>query len=494
MVKYIMLGCDDMARKSNKRKRMICQKIGKILSVAWIIISLAFFIMLSQIHILPGKYMMILLGIYAFITLIVFVLMLNPKINLKTKMSSEIFSTIFLGILLLVCSYLYKTIDFMGNIKDKKYQIENYYVIVLENSHYEKIKDLKEKEIGIYASTLDTQKESLQLLEKKITYQEKTYKDMIALSEDLMAEKIDAIYINASYLSIISDYDETFESKIKIIETIEIKIKNETVKKDLDVTKESFNLYISGIDVYGNIASVSRSDVNMIVTVNPITHKILLTSIPRDYYVRLHGTTGYRDKLTHAGIYGVDMSIATIEDLLEIDINYYARVNFTTLVDLVDAIGGIDVYSDYQFVTIHGGYEYQKGINHLNGAQALSFSRERYAFATGDIQRGKNQQAVIKAIINKALSSKTMITKYTSILNSIQDSFQTNMGSNKIYDLVNMQLDKMPSWTIETISLGGTGKSEYTYSYTGGRSYVMEPDWDTVNDAQEKIKNIMQEN
>ncbi len=482
-----------MARKNNKRKRILCQKIGKFLSTIWIIVSLIFFILLSQIHILPSKYMLILFCVYSVITLILLILMLYSKIPLKTKISSEIFSIIFLSILLLICSYLYKTIDFMGNIKDKKYQIENYYIVVLKESPYSTLDQLNNKKIGIYNSILDTHEESIERLESKLSFQKKQYEDILKLGEDLLDENIDAIYVNASFLSIIQDDDALFEENTKILETIEIQIDNEIVKKDIDVTKESFNLYISGIDVYGNIASVSRSDVNIIITVNPITHKILLTSIPRDYYVRLHNTTGYRDKLTHAGIYGVDMSIATIEDLLDIDINYYARVNFTTLESLVDAIGGIDVYSDYDFKTIHGNYVYHKGINHLNGKEALSFSRERYAFKDGDRQRGKNQQAVITAIINKALSSKTMITKYTNILNSLQNSFQTNMGSNKIYDLVHMQLDKMPSWTIESISLDGVGKSEYTYSYSSGRLYVMEPDLNTVSFAKNKIDTIMSE-
>ena len=439
-----------MARKSKKRKIKTCQKIGKFLSILWIIISLVFFILLLQIHILPSKYVMILLGIYAAITLIVLILMLTPTIHLKAKIGGEIFSTCFLIILLLGCFYLYKTIDFMGNIKDKKYQIENYYVVVLNDSGFQTIQELNGKKIGIYTNTLDTYEESLKRLQAEIMYQNKQYQDILNMWKDLLNKNID---------------------------------------EAIDVKKESFNLYISGIDIYGNIASVSRSDVNIIITVNPIAHKILLTSIPRDYYVQLHGTTGCRDKLTHAGIYGVDMSISTIEDLLGIDINYYARVNFTTLENLVDAIDGIDVYSDYDFTTIHGNYEYHKGINHLNGKEALSFSRERYAFADGDRQRGKNQQAVITAIINKALSSKTMITKYTNILNLLQDSFQTNMSSDKIYDLVHMQLDQMPSWSIESISLDGTGKSEYTYSYSGGKLYVMEPDLDTVINAQNKIPN-----
>ena len=231
----------------------------------------------------------------------------------------------------------------------------------------------------------------------------------------------------------------------------------------------------------------------MVVTVNPNTNKILLTSIPRDYYVQLHGTTGLKDKLTHAGIYGVNMSVQTLEDLLEVDINYYVRVNFTTLIELVDALGGIDVYSDYSFISYHGNYPFKKGMNHMNGHQALCYVRERYAFKDGDRQRVKNQQAIISTIIEKVTGSSTIITKYSSILNTFGKSFQTNMGSDKIYSLVNLQLDKMPSWTIENISLNGFDKKALTYSYTGGELYVMEPDMETVHEARNKIDSIMKE-
>ena len=262
--------------------------------------------------------------------------------------------------------------------------------------------------------------------------------------------------------------------------------------KEVDVTKEPFNIYISGNDIYGNIASVSRSDVNIIATVNPNTHKILLTSIPRDFYVQLHGTSGYKDKLTHAGVYGIDMSVKTIEDLLDIDINYYMRVNFTSLIKVVDAIGGVDVVSDYSFRATTGD-RFVKGTNHLNGKKALAFSRERKAFSDGDRQRGKNQQKVLTAILNKMLSSTTLITKYTDILDSLGGSFQTNMPASKIYNLVNMQLDKMPSWTFESYNLDGKGSSSYTYTYPHQKLYVMEPDVNTVNEAKAKIDMIEKE-
>lgn len=481
-----------MVKKKNKKQLVLYQRIGMVLSALLLIVSLILFGMIFSINVLPIKYMTILLGIYIPIVLLLVLLMLIKKLKLKIKIPCEILSIVIILIMTLGILYLNKTMNFMAKIKEKKYQTENFYVIVLENSSYNTLDSLKNKTIGIHMSSLESGEEAISNFRKKLSYEDKEYTDFMQLGKDLLNHKVDAMFINGSYLSILQDEDETFDAKTKIVETIEIQIKNEVVKKEIDVTKEPFNLYISGIDIYGNITSVSRSDVNIIVTVNPVTHQILLTSIPRDYYVRLHETTGYRDKLTHAGIYGVDMSITTLEDLLDIDINYYARVNFTTLIELVDAIGGVDVYSDYSFTSLHGNYKFNVGMNHMNGEQALGFTRERYAFKDGDRQRGKNQQKVITAIINKALSSKTLITKYTNILNSLESSFQTNMGSNNIYSLVNMQLDKMPSWEIISISLDGTGKSEYTYSYSGQRLYVMEPDMSTVNSAKEKIKEIMQ--
>lgn len=466
------------------------QRIGTVLSILLFAISFVFFTMLFQVSVLPMKYLLIVLGIYLLVVLGSVAILLIPKIKIKLKIVVEILSTIIIIFVSFISFYLYKTMDFMGNIKAKDYQIENYYVVVLKDSKYETLEDLKSKTIGLHRSNLESQKDAIETLNKKLSYTDEEYEDFMKLGKDLLDKQVDAIYMNGSYLSILQEENESFEEKTKLLATIELQVKNETVKKDTNVTKEPFNIYISGIDTYGDISSVSRSDVNIIATVNPVTHKVLLTSIPRDYYVRLHGTTGYRDKLTHAGIYGIDMSITTLEDLLDIDINYYVRVNFTTLIELVDAVGGVTVNSDYNFTAI-SGEKFIKGDNILNGSQALAFSRERHAFIDGDRQRGKNQQKVITAIINKALSSTTLITKYTNILNSLQDSFQTNMDSNKIYDLVNMQLNKMPSWQIESINLDGTGKSEFTYSYSGQKLYVMEPDVSTVNAAQAKINEVI---
>jgi LCP family protein required for cell wall assembly/uncharacterized repeat protein (TIGR02543 family) len=213
-----------------------------------------------------------------------------------------------------------------------------------------------------------------------------------------------------------------------------------------------------------------------------------MVSIPRDYYVQLHGTTGYKDKLTHAGSYGVEMSIKTIEDLIGIDINYYIRVNFTSVVDIVNAIGGADVYSEYNFTSIEG-YNYSKGYNNVDGTEALWFARERKAFIDGDRQRGRNQQALIDALFRKA-TSKAIITKYNSLLNAVNGSFVTNMSPNRITSLIKMQLTDNKKWILTSTSMDGTDSTNYTYTYSNQLLYVMEPDMTSVEAVKDLISKV----
>lgn len=474
-----------MSRKSKKQNKKI-YIISNIILFIYLIVSLFLLGIIIKLSVIPLKYILIIIPIYLIFTLLFSFLIIKKNI----KNGIKIFIDVILSILIIIYSsgliYLNKTLNFMDKIKAKDYQTEEYYVIVLKDSDYDNVNQIKE--IGIYESN-DNYKNALEKLHKKIDFTEKKYNNYINAVNNLLNKKVEAVFISSSHKSILEeqlDFD-----KIKIIDTTEIKIKNDVKIEDIDVTKESFNIYISGIDIYGNISQVSRSDVNMIATINPRTHEILLTSIPRDYYVRLHGTTGYKDKLTHAGLYGINMSIETLEDLFEIEIDYYVRVNFTTLVNLVDAIGGVDITSDKAFTArTNGSCTYVKGKNHLDGKCALAFSRERYAYSEGDRHRVQNQQAVITAILNKALSSSTLVKKYSSILESMGSSFQTNMPQDKIYSLVNMQLDSMPKWNITSISVNGKDSSNYTYSYSAGKLYVMEPDMSTVVNTTNKIKEL----
>jgi LCP family protein required for cell wall assembly len=253
--------------------------------------------------------------------------------------------------------------------------------------------------------------------------------------------------------------------------------------------KKPYVIYISGIDTYGDIATTSRSDVNILAVVNPADKKVLLVTTPRDYYVQLNGTTGVKDKLTHAGIYGVDKSKATLEDLYGTKVDYTVRINFSSLLKLVDAVGGITVTSDQAFSA--DGYNFVAGPNNLDAKQALAFARERYSFSEGDRQRGKNQQRVIEALISK-LSQPQMALKLPAILSATNGAFQTNASRNEINAIIQQQLSGAGSWTTESISVDGTGTSAPTYSMGSQLLYVMIPNYATVEAAKAKISAYLQ--
>ncbi len=466
--------------------------VSRSLFILFFVISLILATNIIKLKILPIKYLLILGILYLVITIVLGFLAIKKQINQIVKILVSLFLVLFTLICLFTNYYLKQTKSFINNIQSENYQLENYYILVLNDSEYTNIEELKNIQVGVYNIGTDIFNEAMSKLNDKVVINPKDYNDIIKLGKDLIRKKIAAIFISESYQGMIEDEITDFSSKVKVLDSVSVKKETAIIKKDVDVKNQAFNIYISGIDVYGDISSISRSDVNMVATINPLTHKVLLTSIPRDYYVPLYNKEGYKDKLTHAGIYGIETSVKTVEELLAVDINYYVRVNFTTLIKLVDAIGGINVNVDFPFRAITGEY-FKAGNNYLNGKNALVFSRERHAFRDGDRQRGKNQQKVLTAIIDKTLSSTTLITKYTNILKSLETSFQTNMDSEKIIELVNMQIDKMPTWTIETNNLTGTDSSNYTYSYSAGKLYVMEPDEQSIKEAQVKIDKILEE-
>lgn len=249
----------------------------------------------------------------------------------------------------------------------------------------------------------------------------------------------------------------------------------------------SFIMYLSGIDTYGGTSTVSRSDVNILAVVNTETKNILLLSTPRDYYIGYSATGGAKDKLTHAGIYGIDASIDALEQLYGIDVNYYLRVNFTGFTQIIDALGGVDVHSDYEF-TARGTQIYQ-GSNHLTGEEALNFARERYSFEDGDFQRGRNQMEVVRAVIQKAASS-SLLANYMSVMNAVAGSFETNMPQEEIAKLVKMQLSDMASWNITSYTASGQVSSAETYSMPGVMLSVVLPDESSVAEAKSMISDV----
>lgn len=267
-------------------------------------------------------------------------------------------------------------------------------------------------------------------------------------------------------------------------------VKND--KKVASITKVPFNVCMTGIDVNGKIDKEGRSDVNMIVTVNPNTEQILLTSIPRDYQIYMPDKDMAMDKLTHTGFYGIDCTIGAEENLLDTQINYFVKVNFSTVKKFIDAIGGIDVYSEYSFNPVKlKSWTVQEGMNHMNGKQALAFARERKAFATGDNQRIKNQQAVFEAMIKKATSSKTMLLSYNKIISNLRDYFKMSISSAEMRAMIKLQLAKDPQWKIYKNSISGGDGSLPTYSTGGAYAYVMTQDQMSIDNAKTLINGVL---
>ncbi len=463
---------------------------SKILFGVVTIFLLLFLIMVIFTNILPFKYLIVLI-IFSILIEVVFAYFLIKKDTLWFKITISFLAILMCFLTSIGTIYLNNTYNFFKNIVSSEYEGINYNVVVLNDSKYSNIKSLNNEVLGFLDENSNDVKKAL---EKELSFQNKIYDNVGELKKELIAETITAIVIDDSMLTILKEEDETFEKMIKVIYnfSVETKVSNNPTS-NITISKDSFALYISGIDQWGSVSTVrGRSDVNIVAIVNPKIHKVLLINTPRDYYVQLHGKTGLKDKLTHAGVYGIDMSLNTLEDLYDINIDYYLRVNFDTLVKLVDVIGGIEVYSDTTFNSSHNkGWQIKEGINKMDGKQALAYSRERYAYKEGDRHRGKNQQDVITAIIKKASSSKVILTKYNSILDTLEGSFQTNISTDMITGFIKEQIDKMPKWEVEQIAVSGSDAHEYTYSYgTNQKLYVMIPFEKDIENAKKRIDDV----
>lgn len=476
------------------QKEMIVLLLKIILTLFLIGSVFVFSYYLLKLNIVPIKYLIVGFVILFLLFGLLFYLLYSKK-NKIVKGISIVFILLFSTGFVLASTYLSKMNSFIINTK-VEYDTLSYSVLVA-NESYNNLMDLNNKNI-IYLN--DEYKESIKKeLNKKISFNEGVHEEFGTVIDSLLNKSVDAIVLEESYITILKEEIENFDELIQSVYSFDIQIKahieNEEKKEELEILKQPFVLYISGIDKWGNVESVrGRSDVNQLVIVNPVTHHILLLNTPRDYYVQLAGTTGLKDKLTHAGIYGIEKSIRTLENLYDIDISHYVRVNFNTVVKLVDVIGGIDIYSDQSFQPRHGKNFVNKGWNHFDGAMALAYSRERYAYTTGDHHRGANQQQVITAILEKMTKSTILISKYNSILNTLNGSFTTDLSSEEITSFIKYQLDKMPSWKIESMAVTGSGSMDYTHSMgTKYKLYVMVPNEKSVENAKKKINEVLNE-
>lgn len=461
--------------------------VYRITSIILTISTATLLFMLINLNIVPSKYTIVFSILLILINLILVIKLLTRIGWIERIMCLLISSLLIIGMMISII-YLNSTYKFIDSFRLKDKSIITYNVVVLKENNYT-IKKLKNKIIGYISD------ENYKLIEPKINidFKKKLYSDFSNIPDDLLNKNVDAIIIEESYLQLSNEEIENFKEKTEVIYTFDIIVEEKEEISDISISKEPFIMYISGIDTYGKITNRSRSDVNILLVVNPKTNRVLLVSTPRDYYVQLDNTRGLKDKLTHAGIYGIDKSIKTIENLYDIKIDNYLRVNFNTLIKIVDVIGGIEVYSDMTFRPwTNNKILIEKGINTFNGEEALAFARERKIYESGDNERGKNQQLVIEAIIKKVTSSKILLTKYNSILSSLTNSFQTDMSINTIKEFLKYQLDKMPNWEIESIQ--ARGYDSYNYTYSMGYNYllyVMEPNTTSIDTIKKRIDGIM---
>lgn len=478
-----------MAKKRRKKKKINIFEV--IISILLMLTSLILFYFINKMNVLKTSYV-IIIGV---ILLLLYGVLIFKIFRNKTKIFSRVLCYLVSILLIVLYSigirYLYVTIDFIENMTGDSKQKQNYSVIVLKDSEYSEISHLNDKKVGFLSTNpnLEMAKKKFDSkTELKYTSEEKNITDLVL---GLNNKELDAIVLDTSMLTLLEENQEKIKDNIKVIFDYTIYINRTNKNKKVNVKKDPFVFYISGSDTQTTLSDTDRSDVNIIAVINPKSHKILLVNIPRDVYVQLHGITGTKDKLTHAGLYGIDMSVATIEDLLEININYYAKVSFDTLINSVDVIGGIDITSEVAFTaSSYKKCKFSKGTQHVNGACALAFARERKKLAGGDYARGLNQQQVITAMINK-LSDPSVLTKYNEILNAIDGSFKTNMTYDEITTLVKSQLSSMSGWSIESTSLGGQGGYDYTYSMGDQKLYVTYPSYESIENAQAKINEVL---
>lgn len=381
------------------------------------------------------------------------------------------------------------------DIADKSAETDITCVIVNTDDPAQSIDDIKGYLLGILEDrdTENTQSLLQQLQEKLGAAEHTAYASPALLTDALYDDQVGAILLNKGYIPLLEEQEgyADFSDRTRILYEYTTTKTVEPTPADtnapVDVTKDPFVVYCSGIDARSsNINITSRSDVNILAVVNPTTRQILLVNTPRDYYLPL-AHNGQLDKLTHAGIYGTGESMQTLDNLYGTHTSFYMRVNFAGLTKIVDALGGVDVYSTKTFSM--GGYDFTEGVNHLNGEAALCFSRERYVFADGDNQRGKNQMAVIQAIISKA-SSPAVLKNYQTLLSSLSDAFITSLSYDDIASLVQMQLQDMSGWHVTSYAVSGSGDTSYCYAL-GDAAWVMRPNMDTVNTAKELIRQVM---
>lgn len=475
---------------------------GAVITIIVIMLSVVFMGLLAMTKMIPTIYMLIIGIVLAVIAAIIWLLVWHTRYTGRF-IGGTVLAVIMIAILAFGGFYINKTRSAISNISGETTEVTQMAVYVKSDDAADSVEATAGYTYGILSS-LDRENTDGAVAHLNSQFgtevQTKEYAGLTELADGILNGEVNAMLLNSGYLSVYEDMDgyTDFSTKIKEVGTVEVESTIQSAEESTPVEPittanggKVYTIYLSGIDTRGEMTAKSRSDVNIIATVNTDTHEILLVSTPRDYFVPLSISGGAPDKLTHAGIYGIDVCMDTLGMLYDIDINYYFRINFGGFVKVIDALGGITVNSDYDFDSKNIlGYHFNKGENYLNGEQALIFARERYAFQEGDRQRGKNQMEVIRGVVKKALSPE-ILTSYSSILSSLDGCFGTNITYEEIAQILQQQLTNGGDWTIVSYSVDGTGATEKPYSMSQ-KAYVMVPNYDTVNKAKslmEKVRN-----
>lgn len=479
-------------RKERKAERAGAAR-GMVFFAFQLAASLAFLWLLCWMDILLMEYLLGIAGVL--LVLLGITLISQLAVRGKGKIVGKVFSLLMTVVLTVGSFYVYKTGGALLNIAGGGSESHKMVAVVRESDRAEELSDAEDYVFGIqYATDGENTDKALSNINKQLkkSIDTEVFDNMEEMAQALMDEEIDIIVYDSNYQNTMEKADEDFGSNTRVIYEYTVE-ETQDVSLDVPVQSEPFTVYISGIDIYGNVEDSSRSDVNIIATVNPTTHQILLVTTPRDYYVEIPGISGgMKDKLTHAGNYGVDVSINTLEELYQVSIPFYARLNFTSFINIIDILGGVDVESEYAFTTgtdAGAVVEIQEGTNHLDGQEALAFARERHALVDGDNQRGKNQEALITAMIKKMVSP-SMIVKAADILDEAADSVETNMSMKQIRALIKQQLSDHSDWQIYSMAADGIGGQEMCYSTGSQYLYVTIPNEDTVAEIAGMINKV----
>ena len=493
-----------MAREE-KRKPIILTIFFIILSLIMVVFASGIIYQIIKLQVLPDKLVVPIILIIVLFTAIMLVLL-----NFFTRgIATRIIYTFLIIAVSVVYGfgnfYLYSTSKTLTKVTTQTGIVKNTVsVIALSSSSMSDVSDLNNAKVGSLKTIgkEGTQKSLKDIKKNNVSVNNKKYDNVPGLIKALYDGDVDAVILNEAYRSNVLELEgyNAFNDETKVIhQTVFYTNDTNDALAVSDITTTPFNILISGNDSFGKLDEVSRSDVDMIVTVNPVTSTVLMTSIPRDSYVQEYCDDyacnyGANDKLTHTGIYGVDTTRDTIEQLLDIDINYTYRVNFTSMIDIVDALGGVDIDVDegmavskfYSDSTLEGVHE---GTNHLNGKRALAYSRERKAYLDGDSQRARNQQQVLQAMVKKATSPE-LLKNYSSILNAISGAFDTNMTSDEITSFIKYQIQAMPGWKFEQYVLKGYSDMQVSAELGSAVSVIMLYQ-DSIRVASEKIQAVL---